>query len=98
MDAGLEIAAPGTEIDILGTTFAVICSPCSTCVCVLDGIAQMTGKNGLPVSVSPGRRNTFFNDVDRPPLDEPIRGDERMKLEMLRDAALPELEKKPGSR
>ena len=85
--ADLAILAPGTEIEITGTTFAVICSPCSTCVCVLEGTAQMTDESGRTWPVAPGHRQTFFNDRDDPPLDEPIRGEERMKLEMLREAS-----------
>jgi hypothetical protein len=47
----------------------------------------MKDEDGKTWAVSPGHRQTFFNDRDDPPLDEPIRGEERMKLEMLREAA-----------
>jgi len=89
--ADLSILAPGTEIEVTGTTFAVICSPCSTCVCVLEGTAQMKDEDGKVQPVRPGRRQTFFNDNDDPPFEEPIRGEERMKLEMFRDSAVPRL-------
>ncbi len=87
--APLSIDAPGSRIDVMGTTLAVICSPDSVCVCLLDGNAMMTDRDGSPMQLEPGMRRIRFNDNDDPDMIEPIRGDERMKLEALRSRVAP---------
>jgi hypothetical protein len=91
----LRIRTPGTSVEVLGTTLAVLCDPCSTCVCVLDGTARMKDRSGEMVRVPPGMRNTIFNELDQPLIKEPIRPSERMKLQMLQQSSKSGLTGKP---
>lgn len=81
---GLTIAAPGARIEVTGTTFAVICTPDSTCVCVLEGEVRMHDDDGESELVRAGMRRTIpvGSGAAR---DEEIFPMERSKLEMLRD-------------
>jgi len=80
----LTLRAPGARIHAVGTTFAVIASPESTCVCVLEGEVRMEGVGGPAEVVTAGTRRTLFTGRDEV-VDEEIFPMERMKLEMLRD-------------
>jgi ferric-dicitrate binding protein FerR (iron transport regulator) len=91
--ARLEISAPGTEVHVLGTTFAVIATADSTCLCVLEGTARMMmPQESSMMPVPPMRRRTVFMDSAET-MEEPIRPMEEMKLTMLRDTAMPVLER-----
>ncbi len=80
----LTLDAPAARIHAVGTTFAVIASPESTCVCVLEGEVRMEGAGGPAEVVAAGTRRTLFTGRDEV-VDEEIFPMERMKLEMLRD-------------
>ena len=82
----LAIGAPLATVHVTGTTFAVISSSDSTCVCVLDGAVTLEEHDGSTRSVEAGMRRTVFSAA-ADPLDEEIYPMERMKLEMLRDQA-----------
>ncbi len=92
--ARLRIAAPEAKIEVVGTTLAVIAGPDSTCLCVLEGVATMTGKDGLIAEIRGGERRTVFL-APRAPHAESILDMERMKLEMLREQFAPLLEGRP---
>lgn len=85
----LEIEAPGTRVDVMGTTLAVIADTASTCVCLLDGTAMMMSREGAMMPLDPGMRRVMHMDPTRPDEIAPIFGNERMKLEMLRSAVGP---------
>ena len=85
----IEIGAPGTRVDVMGTTLAVIADTASTCVCLLDGNAMMMMKDGGMTKLDPGMRRIMHMDPAVPDEIVPIFGNERMKLEMLRTAVGP---------
>jgi ferric-dicitrate binding protein FerR (iron transport regulator) len=90
--ARLQVTAPGTEVHVLGTTFAVIATADSTCVCVLEGTAKMMmPQESSMMPVPPMRRRTVVMSTSET-MEEPIRPMEEMKLTMLRDSAMPVLE------
>jgi hypothetical protein len=84
--ATLEMGAPAGAVRVTGTTFAVIVTADSTCVCVLDGTVEMVAPDGEATPVLAGKRRTVPNEpgaghvMDIVPM-------ERMKLQMFRDAA-----------
>jgi hypothetical protein len=92
--AHLTIEAPSARIHATGTTFAVISTPDSTCVCVLEGEVRMEGDDGSSEIVEAGMRRTIFAERDEA-LDEEIFPMERMKLEMLREQTRSGLEPTP---
>ena len=83
----LALRAPHAIVEISGTVLAVFAGADSTCVCVLEGSARMTTRDGRGENVPDGRRLTVFDD-GRSPVAEDIFPMERMKLEMLRDRAI----------
>ncbi|MCB9462905.1 MAG: hypothetical protein H6682_04390 [Candidatus Eisenbacteria bacterium] len=85
----IEIGAPGTRVDVMGTTLAVIADTSSTCVCLLEGTAMMKMKNGDMHHLEEGMRTIMHMDPETPDETAPIFGNERMKLEMLRTAVGP---------
>lgn len=85
----VEIEAPGTRVDVMGTTLAVIADTASTCVCLLEGTAMMMSREGAMMPLDPGMRRIMHMDPARPDETAPIHGNERMKLEMLRSAVGP---------
>jgi hypothetical protein len=89
--AHLTIEAPSARIHATGTTFAVISTRDSTCVCVLEGEVRMEGDDGSSEIVEAGMRRTVFAQRGEV-LDEEIFPMERMKLEMLREQADTNLE------
>ncbi|MFN0149658.1 MAG: FecR domain-containing protein [bacterium] len=86
--AHLTIDAPRARIDVVGTTLAVIASPDSTCLCVLDGVASIVAAGGQAAEVRGGERASILAPSSEPRREQ-ILAMERMKLEMLRDAAAP---------
>ena len=76
---------------VKGTTLAVFRLPDASCVCVFEGEVAMLG-GGHDDTVDAGTRRTVYRD-GRPPLLEPIRPMETMKLSMLRDQAAQALER-----
>lgn len=81
--ARLLVQLPAAEVEITGTTFALIANDEGSCVCVFEGQVSMTERTGT-FSVQPGRRRVVPLDggLSR---DEPLRSNEAMKLEMLVD-------------
>ena len=59
--ASLSIQTPEAQIEVTGTTFAVLSMPVGTCVCVLEGRLEV-GERGSPMTtVGPGARHEIFN-------------------------------------
>jgi ferric-dicitrate binding protein FerR (iron transport regulator) len=75
------VRSPLATIEVTGTTFAVIVSADSACVCVLDGSVTMTDPDGSRHAVAGGLRRTVFPEGKE--RVEEILPMERMKLEML---------------
>ncbi|HYM80359.1 MAG TPA: FecR domain-containing protein [Candidatus Limnocylindria bacterium] len=82
--ASLALETPEAAIDVVGTTFAVICERAGTCVCVLEGTVRVGPKGAAMKPVAHGRRMYVFND-GRAPEDAAIRPNEIGKLGMFRD-------------
>ena len=81
----LTVVTPEMRVSIEGTTLAVLRDQDASCVCVFDGRVAMTG-GGATDTVHAGTRRSVFR-TGGPPLLEPIRPMEAMKLGMLRDLA-----------
>jgi len=81
----LSVTTPEARAVVAGTTLAVLRQPDTTCVCVLEGKVAMIGHDSAD-SVDAGTRRSVFGRGG-PPLVEPIRPMETMKLSMLRDQA-----------
>jgi ferric-dicitrate binding protein FerR (iron transport regulator) len=82
--ARLAIATPSAQIEVTGTTLAVICEPEGTCVCVFDGVVRVGPKAGAMESVEHGKRRYVFND-GRDPESASIRDAELEPLGELKD-------------
>lgn len=81
--ARLAIQTPEAEVQVTGTTLAVIVEPAGTCVCVLDGTVRMgPGPHDMLLVPSGGRRYVF-RDGRRPELAE-IRKVEAVELVIFR--------------
>jgi len=76
------------RVELLGSTIAVITGDVGTCVCVYDGSVPIGPLDGELVSVPVGKRKILHKD-GRPDLIEDLEPMERMKLQMLQDAAFP---------
>lgn len=82
--ARLQVETPEAEIEVTGTTFAVICEPAGTCVCVHDGLVKVGARGGSMEPVTNGRRRFVFND-GRAPESAEIRPTEISRLGAFRD-------------
>jgi ferric-dicitrate binding protein FerR (iron transport regulator) len=89
--ARLEISTTNAQVDVIGTTFAVIADADSTCVCVLEGTAQLSMGSAPAMPVPPMMRGTI-RMPDGSTTMEPIRPMEERKLSDLRASAMPMLE------
>jgi ferric-dicitrate binding protein FerR (iron transport regulator) len=68
--ARLAIMTPEAQVQVVGTTFAVLAMPVGTCVCVLDGHVKMAERgNGSMVAIAPGMRHEIFN-TGQPAMDD----------------------------
>ena len=67
--AHLGIETAEARIEVTGTTFAVLCLPVGTCVCVYEGTVRVGDRRGQWASVAAGRRREVFKD-GRSPLDD----------------------------
>lgn len=77
--AHLRVKTPEANVDVTGTTLAVIAEPKGTCVCVMDGTVHV-GVQGQPmVAIPAGRRRYFYRD-GRPPMQDEMLPNERTKL------------------
>lgn len=79
----LTVITPEIRAVVTGTTLAVLRNPDASCVCVLEGKVAMIGV-GVSDTVRAGFRRSVFRNGS-PPLLEPIRPMETMKLGMLRE-------------
>jgi ferric-dicitrate binding protein FerR (iron transport regulator) len=82
--AALHLDTPEAAVEVTGTTFAVICEPTGTCVCVHDGVVKVGPRGGAMEDVTAGRRRYVFND-GRPPESAEIRSTEVHPLGTFRD-------------
>ena len=83
--AHLEITTPDATVRLTGTTLAVFAEAAGTCVCVLDGTADVRARRGEIVHVPPGTRCDIWRNGNKAPLAGEIRGTERPRLQDLRD-------------
>jgi len=83
--AVLHLHTPEAAVEVTGTTFAVICEPTGTCVCVHDGSVKVGARGGTMEAVPHGRRRYVFND-GRAPESAEIRPVEDTKLGEFRDS------------
>lgn len=74
------------RVEVLGSTIAVIHSEDATCVCVYEGRVSIGLLGSTLEVVPPGMRKIVYRD-GRPALLQEITPMERMKLQMLKDAA-----------
>jgi len=81
----LRLDTPEAQVEVTGTTLAVICEPAGTCVCVYDGVVRVGPRGVAMDSVPHGRRRFVFND-GRPPESAEIRPIENAKLGMFRNS------------
>jgi hypothetical protein len=77
--ATLDVATPEASVRAVGTSFAVLCAPFGTCVCVMQGHVTVGGRNATPgegVVVPSGMRRIVHPDQAAetlPILDESVR-------------------------
>jgi ferric-dicitrate binding protein FerR (iron transport regulator) len=90
--ARLTVATPEAQIEVSGTTLAVIRDSVSTCVCVLSGTVRIGPAEGAMETVPAGRRRALFRD-GRTPHEMTLSPMESMKLGVLRERCLPALER-----
>jgi len=83
--ARLHLRTPEAEVEVTGTTLAVICEPTGTCVCVHSGVVMVGAHGGGMEAVPEGRRRYVFND-GRPPESAEIRPNEGEQLGVFRDS------------
>jgi len=95
----LEVVTPDAAVDVTGTTLAVIVQTNGTCVCVLEGTAQVgrmvSGTGATDMQPVPGGRLRFVWKGDKPPSTDHMRDMERTKLTEFRDAQRPWLDGAP---
>lgn len=61
--ARLTAETPEARVEVTGTTFAVICEPAGTCVCVFEGRLRVGTRGGVGMAdVSGGSRRFVFAD------------------------------------
>ena len=89
--AVLRIVTPEADIEVTGTTLAVIRDSTSTCVCTFAGSVRMAPIGGTPQAVIAGKRRFIYNDGRTPALVD-IDAMESMKLQMFHDGAAPKLD------
>lgn len=89
--ARLALETPEARIEVTGTTFAVICEPSGTCLCVLEGRVRMGGRGAAAMAeVVEGRRRFVFADGREDEAAE-MRHTEHAPLGEFRDRWRPEM-------
>lgn len=71
--ARLDVRTREATVQVVGTSFAVLAHDDGTCVCVMDGMVQVTPEGGPAEMVPPGRRCFVYRDgrpIDRAPILE----------------------------
>jgi hypothetical protein len=86
--ARLRVDTDIAQVELLGTTIAVIDSPDATCVCVYEGSVRVGPLDGPLSPLDAGRRRIVYL-ADQPDFEEAILPMESMKLQMLQDRAFP---------
>jgi ferric-dicitrate binding protein FerR (iron transport regulator) len=93
--ARLAIETPEARVAVVGTTFAVICEPTGTCVCVMDGALKVGTRGGAGMTeVAAGRRRYVFAD-GRPEESAEMRPTEHAPLGDLRARMAKEMQTAP---
>ena len=91
--ARLAIDTPEARVEVTGTTFAVICEPEGTCVCVMEGRLNVGTRGGSgPVEVREGNRRFVYAD-GRPEEMEPMLSREHAPLGDLKERMREPMEK-----
>ena len=80
--ARLTIETGEARLEATGTTFAVLCLPVGTCVCVYEGRVRVGAKRGAMEGVPAGRRREIFSDGS-PPLEDAMLAQEYPPLARL---------------
>jgi len=88
--AKLRVDTPEARVAVVGTTFAVICEPAGTCVCVMEGRLRVGARGGAMSEVIAGRRRYVFAD-GRPEESAEMRATEHQPLGDFRTRMLPEM-------
>jgi len=83
--ARLAIRSPEAQVEVRGTTLAVIREPHGTCICVLEGRVRVGPHGGDMIEIESGNLRFFFND-GRPPGSDAMRPIERVELERLKES------------
>ena len=79
----LALRTHEAQLRVVGTTFAVICEPTGTCVCVLEGVVDVGPIGGAMAEIPGGMRGYVF--ANGAPMDrEGMRPEERIRLTELR--------------
>jgi hypothetical protein len=81
--ASLALRTPEAQVHVTGTTFAVICEPAGTCVCVLEGVVRV-GPLGAEMAEIPGGMRGYVYANGAPMVEATMRPDEAIKLGELR--------------
>jgi len=83
--ARLAIETPEARVEVTGTTFALICEPAGTCLCVMNGRVKIGARAGGAMhDVIEGRRRYVFAD-GRPDESADMRHTEHEPLGEFRD-------------
>lgn len=90
--ARLAIETPEARVQVTGTTFAVICEPAGTCVCVMEGRLMVGARGGSMSPVMGGHRRYVFAD-GRPEESAEMRPTEHAPLGSLRVRMTPEMQR-----
>ena len=88
--ARLAIDTPEARVAVVGTTFAVICEPAGTCVCVMEGRLKVGARGGAMSEVVAGRRRYVYAD-GRPEESAEMRATEHQPLGDFRVRMQPEM-------
>ncbi len=80
---GLDIVTAEADAHVSGTTFAIMCEPTNTCVCVLEGKVRVIVPSG-GIETVPAERRLYVSRTENRTALEPLPADERAKLESVR--------------
>ena len=78
--ARFKVTTPAAQVEVTGTTLAVICQPEGTCVCVYEGHVKVGRDASDMATVVSGRRRYVYADPAKTPLDDDMLAPERPAL------------------